>query len=497
MRGGKSGPLLVAGKSAESLLVQRIAGLGTEKRMPLEDDPLTDEQIGLIRAWIDQGAKWPDGVGSQATEVKKHWAYVAPTLAAAAERARCRLAAERRSTRSSWPGLEKEGLAPSPPADRERLIRRASLDLVGLPPSVAEVDAFLADQSPDAYERLIDRLLASPRYGERWATPWLDAARYADSNGYQRDGHRTIWPYRDWVIRALNADMPFDQFTIEQIAGDLLPDGHARPADRHRLSPLHDGQRRSGHRRGGEPHEPGDRPRERDRHGLAGHDARMLPVPQPQVRPVHAARLLPVLRVLQQHAQGDLSADEGLGRARFRRPGGRACRSIRAVAKQRRAARRAAASSSPRSWSSAWTTKRPAWPPGSSEMADADEGREGQAAGQHPPHPRPLQPTSETRTSRTQLRNYFIGLHPAGEEDAGRDGRAAKAARRARARRVARDDRAGRAADDRDLRSAATSLDPAKKSQPATPRMLPPLWPSDRRRIAWAWPAGSSIRPIR
>ena len=89
---------------------------------------------------------------------------------------------------------------------------------------MAEVDAFLADQSPDAYERLIDRLLASPRYGERWATPWLDAARYADSNGYQRDGHRTIWPYRDWVIRSLNADMPFDQFTIEQIAGDLLPD---------------------------------------------------------------------------------------------------------------------------------------------------------------------------------------------------------------------------------------------------------------------------------
>lgn len=227
LRGGQSGPLLVAGKSADSLLVQRIAGLGTEKRMPLEDEPLSDEQIGLIRAWIDQGATWPDGVGSNATEVAKHWAYVAPRNAT--EGIPYSALHER-----SWPRspidtfilarLEQEGLAPSPPAERATLIRRASLDLVGLPPSVDEVDAFLADERPDACERLIDRLIASPSYGERWATPWLDAARYADSNGYQRDGHRTIWPYRDWVIRALNADMPFDQFTIEQIAGDLLPD---------------------------------------------------------------------------------------------------------------------------------------------------------------------------------------------------------------------------------------------------------------------------------
>src|SRR5262245_51114936 len=221
MRGGKTGPLFVAGKSAESLIVQRIAGLGTEKRMPLEDEPLTDEQIGLIRAWIDQGAKWPDGVGSKATEVKKHWAYVAPRSPPLPT---VRDAGWRRNAIDAFvlARLEKEGIAPSPAADSARLIRRASLDLIGLPPTVAEVNAFLADQSPDAYERLIDRLLASPRYGEQWATPWLDAARYADSNGYQRDGHRTIWPYRDWVIRALNADVPFDQFTIEQIAGDLL-----------------------------------------------------------------------------------------------------------------------------------------------------------------------------------------------------------------------------------------------------------------------------------
>lgn len=223
MRGGKSGPLLVAGKSAESLLVQRIAGLGTERRMPLDDEPLTAEQIGLVRAWIDQGAKWPEGVGSKATEVKRHWAYVAPQsppLPAVRDAGWSRGVIDR----FVLARLEKENLAPSPAADRARLIRRASLDLVGMPPTVAELDQFLADNSPDAYERLIDRLLASPRYGERWATPWLDAARYADSNGYQRDGHRTIWPYRDYVIRSLNADLPFDQFTIEQLAGDLLPD---------------------------------------------------------------------------------------------------------------------------------------------------------------------------------------------------------------------------------------------------------------------------------
>jgi hypothetical protein len=223
MKGGKSGPLMVAGKSADSLLIHRIAGLGTEKRMPLEDDPLTGEQIGLLRAWIDQGAKWPDGVGSPATSVKLHWAYVAPVstaLPVVRNAAWCESAIDR----FVLARLDRESISPAPAADRERLIRRVSLDLIGLPPSVDEADAFLADQSPDAYERLLDRLVASPHYGERWATPWLDAARYADSNGYQRDGHRTIWPYRDYVIRALNADLPFDQFTIEQIAGDLLPE---------------------------------------------------------------------------------------------------------------------------------------------------------------------------------------------------------------------------------------------------------------------------------
>ena len=222
LRGGKSGPLFHKGKSAESLLIGRLIGLGTEKQMPLDDDPLSDEEIGLIRAWIDQGAAWPDGIGSKATEIPKHWAYVAPQRP---QLPNVKAIDWRRNAVDAFilARLEKEKLAPSPPSERPQLIRRVSLDLIGLPPTIEEVEAFVADQSPDAYERLIDRLLASPRYGERWATPWLDAARYADSNGFQRDGHRSVWAYRDWVIRALNADMPFDQFTIEQIAGDLLP----------------------------------------------------------------------------------------------------------------------------------------------------------------------------------------------------------------------------------------------------------------------------------
>src|SRR5206468_5066048 len=117
-----------------------------------------------------------------------------------------------------------EGLSPSPAADRATLLRRVALGLTGLPPTPAEIDTFLNNPPPDAYERLVDRLLASPRYGERMAVPWLDAARYADTSGYQSDGERTMWRWRDWVIDAYNGNMPFDQFTVEQLAGDLLPD---------------------------------------------------------------------------------------------------------------------------------------------------------------------------------------------------------------------------------------------------------------------------------
>ena len=138
--------------------------------------------------------------------------------------------------------MKQEGLKPSPEADRATLLRRVSLDLVGLPPTPEEVDAFLADRSPDAYERQVDRLLASPHYGERWARRWLDLARYADTNGYEKDRPRSIWPYRDWVIDALNADLPFDRFTIEQLAGDMLPGRDVSPAGRDRVSSQHDAQ---------------------------------------------------------------------------------------------------------------------------------------------------------------------------------------------------------------------------------------------------------------
>ncbi len=164
---------------------------------------------------------------SEPTADPEHWAYVKPTrpeLPAVARTAWPRNALDR----FVLARLEREKLAPSPEASKATLLRRVTLDLTGLPPSPAELDAFLADTAPDAYDRVVDRLLASPRYGERWARPWLDLARYADTNGYEKDNRRSIWKYRDWVIDALNRDMPFDQFTIEQIAGDMLPDATDR-----------------------------------------------------------------------------------------------------------------------------------------------------------------------------------------------------------------------------------------------------------------------------
>src|SRR5262245_12369744 len=229
MKGGVSGAAIVPGDSKQSLLVKRILGEGNEARMPMAGAPLTPAQIALIRRWIDQGANW-SGDGQSAithkqapqSAIKRHWAYVKPVLPAAP-----------RVKNQSWvrnpidafilARLEKEGLGPSPEADKSTLLRRVYLDLIGLPPGVKEVDEFLADTSPDAYEKVVDRLLSSQHYGERWARPWLDLARYADSNGYEKDNLRVAWKYRDWVINALNKDMPFDQFTIEQIAGDMLP----------------------------------------------------------------------------------------------------------------------------------------------------------------------------------------------------------------------------------------------------------------------------------
>ncbi len=199
---------------AASALVKRIHAGDPDKLMPpvKSNRRLTDEQKQLLERWIREGA--PYG---------KHWAFVAPQ--------RPQVPGVKRTDWVRNPidafvlsTLESEGLAPAPEADRPTLIRRLAIDLTGLPPSPEEVDAFVADRGPRAYESVVERLLASPNYGERMALPWLDAARYADSNGFQQDGDTWQWIWRDWVVRSLNADLPFDQFTIWQLAGDLLPE---------------------------------------------------------------------------------------------------------------------------------------------------------------------------------------------------------------------------------------------------------------------------------
>jgi hypothetical protein len=222
--GGDHGPAVVPGKSADSLLVQVVAGLHADiAKMPKKGEPLTATDIGMLRAWIDQGAHWPDSPKRQAASGADHWAFQ-PVKRPKATKAK--LEASRVPNEiDGFIGahLAKEGMKFSAEVDRVMLIRRLSLDLTGLPPSPEEVDAFVADASPDAYAKVVERFLASPHYGEKWARWWLDAARYADSNGFEKDRTRSIWPWRDWVIRAFNSDMPFDRFTIEQLAGDLLP----------------------------------------------------------------------------------------------------------------------------------------------------------------------------------------------------------------------------------------------------------------------------------
>jgi hypothetical protein len=209
---GKKPGAILPGKSAESRLIQRVATKVEAARMPPASlgKKLTPRQVALLRLWIDQGAKY-----------EGHWAFTPPRRPAVPKVA---LGPVRNPIDSFvLARLQREGLRPSPEADRTTLIRRVTLDLTGLPPTPAEVDAFLADRSPDAYEKVVDRLLASPRYGERMAVPWLDLARYADTHGYHIDSGREMWRWRQWVIDAFNRNLPYDQFTIEQLAGDLLP----------------------------------------------------------------------------------------------------------------------------------------------------------------------------------------------------------------------------------------------------------------------------------
>jgi hypothetical protein len=193
-------------------LVERVTSEKKGFRMPPIGEPLQAHEVAAIRTWVEAGAKWPTGIAASSAKSAMHWSFQAPV--------------RKGSSIDEWilAKLRQEGIAPSPEADRRTLLRRVSLDLTGLPPTPEEMQAFLADRQPGAYERVVDRLLASPHFGERWARYWLDLAHYADSDGYEKDLPRPhAWRYRHWVIDAFNRDMPFDRFTVEQLAGDLLP----------------------------------------------------------------------------------------------------------------------------------------------------------------------------------------------------------------------------------------------------------------------------------
>jgi len=223
LAGGKSGAVIHLGNSANSKLIHLVAGIQKDQIMPLTGQRLTAEQVGLLRAWIDQGLHWPADLKTTPAPKSQHWAF-RPPLRSQVPKVKNRGWVRNPIDAFVLSKLEGGGIRPSPETDPETLIRRVSLDLTGLPPTVEEVSQFLSDTRKDAYERLVDRLLASPHYGERWARQWLDLARYADSDGYEKDLVRPhAWRWRHWVIEALNRNMPFDQFTIEQLAGDLVP----------------------------------------------------------------------------------------------------------------------------------------------------------------------------------------------------------------------------------------------------------------------------------
>jgi len=223
LAGGNRGPAAEPGKPDHSRFIQALAFTGELKMPPTGQ--LKSEQVAVLKRWVEAGLPWPE---DQAMNVAKrtpstHWSFQ-PLKQSALPEPKDRAWPRNSLDKFILARLENESLKPSPEADKVTLIRRLSLDLLGLPPTPTDVDAFLTDQRADAYDRLVDRLLASPHYGERWSRHWLDVARYADTNGFGFDRARVMWRYRDWVIRSLNQDMPFNQFVIEQLAGDLLPD---------------------------------------------------------------------------------------------------------------------------------------------------------------------------------------------------------------------------------------------------------------------------------
>jgi len=226
-KGGDGGLVIVPGKAEDSELFRRITTDVAEEHMPPEGEPLKAAEIELLKRWIDAGASWPESnYDREAARDPRldHWAWqpmqnVSPPMLPADLESKVTNDIDRFILAK----LAEKRLVPSPEADRRTLIRRLSFDLHGLPPTPDDVDAFVNDSAPQAVEKLVNRLLASPHYGERWARHWLDIAHYADTHGFERDQRRdNAWHYRDWVIKALNAHLPYDQFLRDQIAGDVL-----------------------------------------------------------------------------------------------------------------------------------------------------------------------------------------------------------------------------------------------------------------------------------
>jgi mono/diheme cytochrome c family protein len=224
MKGGESGAAIVPGKADQSLIVRLVRGEDADRVMPAKGDRLTAAEVTLLRGWIAEGAQWPETVGTREAD-KRDWWSLRPIKPIAVPEVKDGKWGRNAIDRFVLARLEGAGSRANPEADRRALIRRVTFDLIGLPPTPGEVRAFVEDRSPGAYERVVDRLLASPRFGERWARHWLDVVRYADSQGFEMNQPRpNAWPYRDWVIRAFNEDLPYDRFIIEQLAGDQLKD---------------------------------------------------------------------------------------------------------------------------------------------------------------------------------------------------------------------------------------------------------------------------------
>ena len=244
LQGGDSGPAMIAGNPGKSLLIKAISYSDDDLKMP-PSKKLSAEQIKTLSQWVAMGALWPGADTSAAAPRKgelqvtakdrQHWAFQ-PIQRPVPPEVKNRGWVANPIDAFVLAGLESRGLEPNPPASKRELLRRIYYDLTGLPPSPREVEAFLADDSARAYEKLVDRLLSSPHFGEKWARHWLDLVRYAETNSYERDNPKPhVWRYRDYVIRSFNADKPYDRFIREQIAGDELPEPRGRSAHRHRL----------------------------------------------------------------------------------------------------------------------------------------------------------------------------------------------------------------------------------------------------------------------